>query len=441
MLDRLRPPPRVEASRPGAGFGRDEVEARVTLVTVPDIHAASTLERVRDFGPDLGLSIAAPILKPDLFSIPRLGTINLHKGKLPEHRGMPPAFWEMYRGEREVGCTVHAVDAGLDTGPVVCRTTIPIHAHSTVKGLRLTLDEVGIALMRDAALDVLDGRATPEPQPSGGTTYRKPTLAQQREMARRAPRHGTGMREIAKSAAFWAHVHLVRPLPRRILASSASQRVVVLLYHRVRDDRRDPLTVGLEQFDAQMAWLARHCPLVDIRDVVAGRIPRDTRRPAVAVTLDDGSLDHHEHAFPILLRHRIPAGFFVPTGAIGGQGSMSWDHLREMRAAGFTVGSHSVTHLDCARAEPSRVRAELRESRDALAEQLGVREPIFAYPVGYRENMTPEALELVRGEGYVGCLSAYGGYNVGRIDPFDVRRVGISHAFSELAFRARVEGW
>ncbi len=458
VRDRLRQPARVVAWRPGGRFDRDQMasDPRVEFLRVEDIHAASTLRRVRDFAPDLGLALAAPILKPGLFSLPRLGTINLHKARVPEYRGMPPAFWELYRGETEVGCTVHIVDAGLDTGPVVRQVTVPVRPHSTVKGLRLTLDEIGVGLVRDAALDLLRGHATVEPQRPGGTTFRKPTLAQQREFARRArSQRPAGLREAAKDAAFCGYVHVVRPLPRWALARRRAQRVVVLLYHRVRDDLRDSLTVGIEQFDAQMRWVARRYPVVDITDVVAGRVPRDTRRPAVAVTFDDGYLDNYEHAFPILLRHRIPAAFFVPTGRIGTDGalehdlrrlgrglpSMSWDHLREMLAAGFTVGSHTVTHLDCGRADLGQVRAELRESRDVLAERLGVLRPVFAYPYGGRENMTPQALEVVREEGYAGCLSAYGGVNDGRFDPFDVRRAAIDHRFSAWAFEARLEGW
>jgi len=112
-----------------------------------------------------------------------------------------------------------------------------------------------------------------------------------------------------------------------------------------------------------------------------------------------------------------------------------------MQAAGFTIGSHSVSHLDCGTASLEQVRTELRESRATLATELGLDQLIFAYPFGGRQNMTPQALEVVRAEGYAGCLSAYGGRNEGPVDPFNVCRIGISHNFSEWSFRARLEGW
>lgn len=54
--------------------------------------------------------------------------------------------------------------------------------------------------------------------------------------------------------------------------------------------------------------------------------------------------------------------------------------------------------------------------------------------------MTPDRLELVKQVGYAGCLSAYGGFNRGNVDKFNVLRCGISWAFSDLAFRCRIAG-
>ena len=120
---------------------------------------------------------------------------------------------------------------------------------------------------------------------------------------------------------------------------------------------------------------------------------------------------------------------------------MTWDQLREMRALGFTIGSHTVTHLDCGSADVERVRAELVESRDTLRSELGIDDVIFAYPFGGRANMTPTVLRMVEELGFAGCLSAYGGYASGPIDRFNVERVGIECNFSMRAFRARLEGF
>jgi peptidoglycan/xylan/chitin deacetylase (PgdA/CDA1 family) len=112
---------------------------------------------------------------------------------------------------------------------------------------------------------------------------------------------------------------------------------------------------------------------------------------------------------------------------------MEWNHLREMHKDGFMIGSHTVTHINCAAESESVVWEELFESRKKLQVELGIRDAIFAYPYGGKEHMTPVCLDMVKKAGYVGCLSAYGGVNVGRVDPYNVLRRGIHWEFSECA--------
>lgn len=52
--------------------------------------------------------------------------LNLHLGKLPEYRGMRPINWSLRNGETVAGVTLHEVDPGIDTGPIVAQTTFSI---------------------------------------------------------------------------------------------------------------------------------------------------------------------------------------------------------------------------------------------------------------------------------------------------------------------------
>jgi peptidoglycan/xylan/chitin deacetylase (PgdA/CDA1 family) len=421
---------------------------RLRLLEVPDIHAPDALQTIRDFNPDLGIALAAPILRRPLFSLPAQGTVNLHKGKVPEYRGMPPAFWEFWNDEQQVGCTVHWVDDKLDTGAVAAQTLVPRDRYSTVRGMQLALDEVGVDLTASVARQILSGQPRAEPQRPHGTTHRKPTLAQvaalDRKMAARAPASQSGPKRLLKSGlAVGAQAlcatgiyHALRP------------RITVLLYHRVTDSVRDNLSVGIEQFERQMALLRRHCRVLPLEEVLACRaIPR-SRQPLVCVTFDDGYLDNFSNAVPVLVRHGIPAAFFISTGIVGSAqcfphdtrrgnppiANMQWEHLRSMRDQGFTIGSHTVNHVDLAGESEAAAWLELTRSRDDLQRELGLRDVILGYPYGGRQHMTPQRLDLVKQAGYAGCLSAYGGSNVGAVDPFDVRRRGIHWEFFDRAF-------
>ena len=63
---------------------------------VDDIHTTETLRRVQELEPVLGLVYGGPILRPELFSIPKLGTLGIHHGKVPHYRGKKTTFWAMY---------------------------------------------------------------------------------------------------------------------------------------------------------------------------------------------------------------------------------------------------------------------------------------------------------------------------------------------------------
>ena len=73
------------------------------------------------------------------------------------------------------------------------------------------------------------------------------------------------------------------------------------------------------------------------------------------------------------------------------------------------------------------------QSREDLQRRLVLEKIIFAYPYDVRQHMTPDRLELVKKAGYSGCLSAYGGTNIGNVDSFNVLRHGIHWEFSAQA--------
>lgn len=456
MRLRLWPSSEPLPGSPGAAYEFAAVTStlRVRWRTVADVHAERTVALLHEYRPDLGISLGAPVLREVVFAVPRLGTINLHKGQLPDFRGMPPAFWEFETGATQFGCTVHRVVSALDAGDVLLEQTLRRAPHATPKGVQLELDEIGIELVCRAVEDIGHGRARWRAQQAGGQTFRKPTLGQIAAQERRLNADPRPLSERVKDCAFSLYRRLWRPIPRWLAGLAGRQRIVVLLYHRVNDDMRDSLTVGIEQFDRQLAWLARNCRLVCLEDIAAGRVDRRSLRPIVAVTFDDGYLDNSEIAGPIMLRHRVPATFFVSTGHIESEiafehdlkrkghylPTMSWAQLARLRDWGFTVGSHTVTHLDCGRAPIADVRRELEESRDHLVRHLGIERPMFAYPFGGPDNFTVEARAEVVRAGYSACVSAFGGFNSGPIDPYRIKRINISCHFSLAAFAARVEG-
>ena len=144
---------------------------------VPNIHAQNVLEQVCSLEPDLGLIYGGPILKPELFEIPSLGTLGIHHGKLPEYRGNKTTFWAMYNGERVAGVTIQKVNQGLDTGSIVKTGEVSTQSRAYPAVVH-ELELLGLDLYIQAILEVKHGTAEYRPQ-SGekGKLYRNPKPA------------------------------------------------------------------------------------------------------------------------------------------------------------------------------------------------------------------------------------------------------------------------
>ena len=164
---------------------------------VPDFHRPESLALMREIGADLGVVLGTNILKESVFSIPRLGSINLHQGLAPYYRGGPTVFWELFNGESEVGVTVHFVAAKVDTGDIVVQETLPLvydYAHGLnyeefIAEYRERLSERAAELVPAAVRMLAEGTANLQRQDLElGKRYRLPVKKEKDELRRRLRR-------------------------------------------------------------------------------------------------------------------------------------------------------------------------------------------------------------------------------------------------------------
>ena len=144
------------------------------VVAVPDIHASAVLNQIRSLRVDLGLVYGAPILKPELFEIPAFGTLGVHHGRLPEYRGKKTTFWAVYNGDSTAGVTIQRINAGLDTGDIVCTSEVPTEGKN-YRRVAADVQRLGLNLYMAAVVGVKRGEAMYSPQPIRETRmYRQP---------------------------------------------------------------------------------------------------------------------------------------------------------------------------------------------------------------------------------------------------------------------------
>jgi methionyl-tRNA formyltransferase len=152
-----------------------------------------SIAAIRARKPDLGVVAGTYILPESVFGIPRLGSINLHTGKVPEYRGAAPVFWELYNGEKEVGISIHQVVPALDAGAVFLQETFPLDPAPSGDPLayveayrRDILHPNGIRMMAKAVAQIAAGNAEMRPQDAGQSrTYKTPDYAAVRALRER----------------------------------------------------------------------------------------------------------------------------------------------------------------------------------------------------------------------------------------------------------------
>jgi methionyl-tRNA formyltransferase len=107
------------------------------------------------------------ILPQAMLDAPRRGCLNIHASLLPRWRGAAPIQAAILAGDPETGITLMQMDAGLDTGAMLLRESLPITRTTTATQLHDALAEIGARL----ALRALAENPPATPQPEEGATY------------------------------------------------------------------------------------------------------------------------------------------------------------------------------------------------------------------------------------------------------------------------------
>lgn len=150
----------VDEARPdAAACARGTLAAKCVLGHPKREARAAFVERIRDMRAGLGvISSYSRILWPELLDVFPLGIVNLHNGPLPEYRGANVLQWSIISGAAETAVTLHYVDAGIDSGPVIDAIRVPIEPIDTALTLRARLSVAGAELLRRWLPRLLLGR-------------------------------------------------------------------------------------------------------------------------------------------------------------------------------------------------------------------------------------------------------------------------------------------
>lgn len=122
------------------------------------------LEELASLGADLFIVVAFRMLPKVVWSMPKMGTFNLHGSLLPQYRGAAPINWAIINGEKVSGVTTFLIDEKIDTGNILLREECEIGDNENVGSLYDRLMKIGANLVVNTVEGLTQGTLTPKPQ-------------------------------------------------------------------------------------------------------------------------------------------------------------------------------------------------------------------------------------------------------------------------------------
>lgn len=243
---------------------------------------------------------------------------------------------------------------------------------------------------------------------------------------------------------------VLRAFHRMRYGTVRPEPVVILTYHKVQNHLELGGTWLTEAgFRRQMGEIRRSgLPVYHLINYLDSLARGMDEMRGVVLTFDDGYESVFRGAWPVLVRYGMPAYVFLVTGFMGrtndwdqplSRGAfrhLSWSQALEMGRDGLIrFGSHGVSHRDLTSLSDGELERELRESREAITEKLGMTPEAFSYPFGRFDRRVVAALSEA-GYRYGVTVTSRPGWS--RRHPLAVARTGMYVTDGTGALRIRL---
>ena len=131
---------------------------------------------LKSYAADLQVVVAFRMLPEAVWSMPRLGSINVHASLLPQYRGAAPINWALMHGDTETGVTSFFLRHEIDTGNLIMQDRVAIAPTDDFGSLYDKLKTAGAALARRSVEAIAEGTAPSTPQPQGAQLRSAPKI-------------------------------------------------------------------------------------------------------------------------------------------------------------------------------------------------------------------------------------------------------------------------
>ncbi len=142
------------------------VEHNIPVLQPVSLKDPEFLDALKAWKADLFVVVAFRMLPKVVWSMPKLGTFNLHAALLPQYRGAAPINWAVINGDKTTGVTTFMIDEGMDTGGIMYRYDCKIGPDETVGEVHDKLMEMGASLVVNTVEAIIENNVEFRPQKS-----------------------------------------------------------------------------------------------------------------------------------------------------------------------------------------------------------------------------------------------------------------------------------
>ncbi|WP_420563192.1 polysaccharide deacetylase family protein [Thalassobaculum sp.] len=223
------------------------------------------------------------------------------------------------------------------------------------------------------------------------------------------------------------------PLGVGVPSAFAADSAVLFMYHRFGEAEYPSANIRIDQFEEQLEELRtggyKVLPLPEILEKM--RTGADLPDRTIALTIDDAYASVYAEAWPRLKKAGFPFTLFVATDPIdrASPGYMTWDQIRELQAGGATIGSQTASHPHLPDLDDDTVKIELDRAASRLADELGQKPTLFAYPYG-EYGLRIE--KIVAERGYVAAFGQQSGVVHATSDRYGLPRFALNETYGGI---------
>lgn len=123
-----------------------------------DLKNIDFINQIKSMNADLFIVVAFRKIPKEVYSVPKLGTINLHASLLPDYRGAAPINWALINNEKVTGVTTFFINEKIDHGDIISKKEVLIDNDDDYKSLYRKLSIIGSNLLLETIMMVYKGK-------------------------------------------------------------------------------------------------------------------------------------------------------------------------------------------------------------------------------------------------------------------------------------------